>query len=158
MTRPLCSYAALLLACSLSTIGRAQQPADLVLLGGKVVTMDDRQPQAEALAARGDRIVAVGTRREIEPYVGSDTEVIELDGRLSSPASSTAMRTSSAWARRWQAWIFRRPATGRKSCSLSPKQLVVRLKASGLSAAAGTRRNGTRRRSRMSKVIPYMTL
>ena len=60
-------------------------PADLVLLGGRVVTVDDAVPEGEALAVRGDRIAAVGSTGDIERYVGPDTEVIELDGRLAIP-------------------------------------------------------------------------
>ena len=60
-------------------------PADLVLLGGRVVTVDDAVPEGEALAVRGDRIAAVGSAGDIERYVGPDTEVIELDGRLAIP-------------------------------------------------------------------------
>lgn len=60
-------------------------PADLVLLGGRVVTVDDAVPEGEALAVRGDRIAAVGSTGDIERYVGPDTEVIELDGRLAVP-------------------------------------------------------------------------
>lgn len=60
-------------------------PADLVLLGGRVVTVDDAVPEGEALAVRGDRIAAVGATGDIERYVGPDTQVIELDGRLAIP-------------------------------------------------------------------------
>lgn len=60
-------------------------PADLVLLGGRVVTVDDAVPEGEALAVRGDRIAAVGANGDIERYVGPDTEVVELDGRLAIP-------------------------------------------------------------------------
>ncbi len=74
----------LLAGCQLSP-EPAVEPADLVLVGGKIVTVDDSLPQAEALAARGDTIVAVGSRREIEPYVGPATEVIELEGHLAIP-------------------------------------------------------------------------
>lgn len=63
----------------------AEEPADLVLRGGKIVTMDDAQPEAEALAVRGDTIVALGSNQEIEAFVGSATEVIELDGHLAIP-------------------------------------------------------------------------
>jgi predicted amidohydrolase YtcJ len=58
----------------------AGEAADLVLLGGVVYTMDEAQPMAEAVAVRGDRIVAVGTTADIRRHVGSGTEVIELDG------------------------------------------------------------------------------
>ena len=64
--------------------GPAEQ-ADLVLMGGKVVTVDDTLPEAEALAVTGYTITAVGTNEEIAGYVGPSTEVIELDGRLVIP-------------------------------------------------------------------------
>ncbi len=59
--------------------------ADLVLTGGRVVTVDDALPEAEALAVTGYTITAVGTNEEIAGYVGPSTEVVELDGRLVIP-------------------------------------------------------------------------
>jgi len=56
---------ALLLALGfvlLTSVVRGQQsPPDLVMFNGKIFTGNSRQPYAEALAIRGDRIVAVGT-------------------------------------------------------------------------------------------------
>jgi predicted amidohydrolase YtcJ len=63
----------------------APEPADLVLLGGKIVTLDDARPEAGALAARDGLIVAVGDGAEIERYRGPDTRVIDLEGRLAIP-------------------------------------------------------------------------
>ena len=63
----------------------AQKPADLVLTGGKVVTVDSGQPEARALAARGDSIVAVGSEKQIADYIGPETLVIDLNGRLVVP-------------------------------------------------------------------------
>ena len=60
-------------------------PADLVLLGGRVVTVDPDHPEAEAVAVRNGRIAAVGTTAEIEATAGPDTEVIQLEGRLAIP-------------------------------------------------------------------------
>ena len=60
-------------------------PADLVLRGGKVVTMDPDHPQAQALAVSGDTIVAVGSDAEIQPWVGPETQVVDLQGRLAVP-------------------------------------------------------------------------
>jgi predicted amidohydrolase YtcJ len=74
------NFAALLL-CLLP----AAEPADLVLRGGKVVTVDDRLPAAQALAVRGERIVAVGSDEQIAPLVGTQTQVIQLDGKLAIP-------------------------------------------------------------------------
>lgn len=65
--------------------GGVEAPADLVLTNGKLATVDPSQPQAEALAVSGDRIVAVGSAAEIETYVGPATTVIDLGGRLAIP-------------------------------------------------------------------------
>ncbi|CAN5657031.1 amidohydrolase [soil metagenome] len=65
--------------------GPTEEAADLVLRGGRVVTVDSMMPEAQAVAVRGHTIVAVGTDEEIEAYIGSNTEVIELDGRLLIP-------------------------------------------------------------------------
>jgi len=61
------------------------ETADLVLMGGTVVTMDEARPEAEAVAVRSGRIVAVGTDAEVERFVGEGTEVIDLAGRLTIP-------------------------------------------------------------------------
>ena len=62
-----------------------QQPADLVLRNGKVVTVDAARPTAQAIAVRDARIIAVGTTAEINRYVGNSTRVIDLAGRLAVP-------------------------------------------------------------------------
>src|SRR6185369_12554635 len=51
--------------------------ADLVIRG-TVLTVDDRQPTAEAIAVSDGRIVAVGTRADVESWVGSDTQTIDI--------------------------------------------------------------------------------
>ena len=62
-----------------------RQPADLVLTNGKIVTLEEIAPTAEALAVAGDRIVAIGTAKKIKPYVGSSTRVINLQGQTAIP-------------------------------------------------------------------------
>ncbi|MEX2526163.1 MAG: amidohydrolase [Gemmatimonadota bacterium] len=62
-----------------------QEAADLVFLNGRVVTMEEEMSEAQALAVRGHSIQAVGTTAEIQALVGSDTEVVDLDGRLLIP-------------------------------------------------------------------------
>jgi len=62
-----------------------QNSADLVLINGKLLTMDAARPRAEALAAREDKIVAVGSEAEIEPFISSRTRVIDLEGQLACP-------------------------------------------------------------------------
>ena len=62
-----------------------QELADVVLTNGKVVTVDDALPEAQAIAIRGDRIIAVGTNEEITALVGELTSTIDLAGRLALP-------------------------------------------------------------------------
>ncbi len=76
--------AVLLCGCALGCAGPVE-PADLVLMGGKVVTMDEANPVAQAIAVSGYTIEAVGSNRKIQRYVGDYTEVIELEGRLAIP-------------------------------------------------------------------------
>jgi predicted amidohydrolase YtcJ len=54
-----------------------QTPADLILVSAKIWTGDLRNPEAEALAVRGGRIVAIGTDKEVEAFKGSQTKVID---------------------------------------------------------------------------------
>jgi predicted amidohydrolase YtcJ len=59
--------------------------ADLVLLNGKIVTMDEANSKVEALAITADSITALGSKAEIEEYIGELTEVIDLKGKLAIP-------------------------------------------------------------------------
>jgi predicted amidohydrolase YtcJ len=61
------------------------EPADLVLTNGRIVTMEPSAPEAQAVAIRGDRIVAVGNTGAIKPRIGPSTQVIDLRGRLVVP-------------------------------------------------------------------------
>ena len=76
-----------IIALSLFTFACEQpvEPAELVLLNGKILTVDEHKPEAEALATRGDIIVAIGSSSEIRQYVGKETEVIDLEKHLAIP-------------------------------------------------------------------------
>ncbi len=62
-----------------------QAPADLILSNGKIITVDDRFSIAQAIAVRGDRIVAVGTNQDITRLAGPNTRRIDLRGRAVVP-------------------------------------------------------------------------
>ena len=85
LTTVLVAYALLVAGCG-DSYRQASPPVDLVLVGGKVVTVDETIPMAEAVAVGDGRIVAVGSDADIRAMVGPDTRVIELDGRLLIPA------------------------------------------------------------------------
>ena len=74
-----------LTASACTTTGDSEDTADLVLRGGRVVTVDEALPEAQAVAIRGDRILFVGSDSEVEAYTGRETEVIDLAGRLAIP-------------------------------------------------------------------------
>ena len=76
---------ALLAAVACRPAAAQQRPADLVLLHGDVFTVDPQRPRAQAVAVRGDRIVAVGSDTEIQKLAGASTKVIDLRGRLAIP-------------------------------------------------------------------------
>jgi predicted amidohydrolase YtcJ len=60
-------------------------PADIVFTNGTILTLDDAQPEAEAIAIQADRILAVGTDEEVLSHRGPGTLVIDLKGRTLTP-------------------------------------------------------------------------
>lgn len=64
--------------------------ADLVLVGGRVATMDAARSWASAVAVRDGRIVAVGADARMRSMVGSSTRVIDLRGRSVVPGFQDA--------------------------------------------------------------------
>jgi predicted amidohydrolase YtcJ len=85
LVRSACAAALVCIAATLAEVGAQPRPADLVLRGGTIVTVDDARPSAEAIAVSGDTIVAVGSVSDIQPYIGSATKVIDLKGALAVP-------------------------------------------------------------------------
>ena len=60
-------------------------PADIVFKNGNVYTANDKAPQAQAIAVKGDRIVFVGTNTAAQRYVGANTRVVDLHGNTVLP-------------------------------------------------------------------------
>ena len=61
------------------------QPATLVVINAKVVTVETAPAEARAVAIAGDRIVAVGSDDDMKRYVGTGTQVIDAGGQLVIP-------------------------------------------------------------------------
>lgn len=59
--------------------------ANMVLINGKIITVDENYPEAEALAVKGDTVWTVGTSEEIEKLIGDKTQVIDLKGAIAYP-------------------------------------------------------------------------
>jgi predicted amidohydrolase YtcJ len=62
-----------------------QAPVDVALTNGKIITVDERFTIAQAVAVRGDQIVAVGTNEEINRLAGPATRRIDLRGQSVIP-------------------------------------------------------------------------
>lgn len=77
---PLC------VATLLVTVTNAQyQAPDVILIDGRILTVDKADNESTALAITGERISALGTIAEIQSLADSDTEIIDLDGRTVAP-------------------------------------------------------------------------
>lgn len=63
----------------------AQEPADLILTASRIWTADPDRPWAEAVAIRGDRILAVGDPVSVRRHQASHTRMINLPGRFITP-------------------------------------------------------------------------
>lgn len=70
--------------------GSGRSAPDLLLVDGKVFTADTTRPWAEAVAIRGERIVAVGTTAQIRRLAGQATRVIDVGGRVIVPGFDDA--------------------------------------------------------------------
>jgi predicted amidohydrolase YtcJ len=73
-------------SCLLDSCSTKTTPADLVLINGKIVTLDEQRPQAQAIAVKDDKIIKVGSTVEVETLIHSNTRVIDLEGKLAIPA------------------------------------------------------------------------
>jgi len=72
------SAAGAALLCAIASPALAADPADTILVNGKIVTVDQRFTIAQGLAIRGQRIVAVGNNADVLELQGKGTKVIDL--------------------------------------------------------------------------------
>jgi predicted amidohydrolase YtcJ len=78
------------LVLSLAAVTAGAQPAGLVLINGRVYTLDADRPWADGLAIAGDRIAGVGTTAEMRRLAGRGTRIIDLQGAFVSPGFKDA--------------------------------------------------------------------
>jgi predicted amidohydrolase YtcJ len=76
---------------ALVALSNSVPPADLVIRNAKVVTIDKDNPWAQAIAFKGETIIAVTSNKTIEKYIKEDlTEIIDAQGRLVVPGFNDA--------------------------------------------------------------------
>ncbi len=73
------------LAVGLAACGRPAEPADAIYINANVITMNDAQPRAEALAVKDGKVLAVGSRTEVEAHKGPSTRVVDVEGKTIAP-------------------------------------------------------------------------
>jgi len=81
----ICTLLVLGAACSKEDGSANQQSADYVFTGGKVYTVNEEQPSAEAVAVRGNEIVYVGADTGAAAFVGEGTTKFDLGGKMMLP-------------------------------------------------------------------------
>ena len=80
-----CAICIIFFALSIEKSIAQQRTAELVLIGGKIHTVDEARPTAEAIAISKDRILAIGSNESIKPFIGDETRVVDLDGKFVMP-------------------------------------------------------------------------
>ena len=68
----------------------AEHPADLIVTGARIYTVDDSRPTAEAMAVRDGRVLFVGSSRGAEALRGPKTQVVDATGRTIIPGMTDA--------------------------------------------------------------------
>jgi predicted amidohydrolase YtcJ len=80
-----------IITMALSCSGNNKKKADLIIINGKVLTINKDNPAAEAIAVKGEKIIAVGTNRKISRMISEGvTKVIDAGGRLVIPGFNDA--------------------------------------------------------------------
>ena len=59
--------------------------ADVVYMNGRIYTVNETQPWAEAVAIKGDKFIVVGSNADAEAVAGGETRTVDLDGRFAMP-------------------------------------------------------------------------
>jgi len=116
--------------------GSASQPADLILSNGKIITVDERFTIAQAVAVKGDRVVAVGTNQEVGRLAGPATRRIDLRGRSVVPGlidnHMHLLRFGTTWKYevRWDGVETRKEALERlraRTANVKPDEWIYNL-------------------------------
>ena len=85
MTRTLAKTLSISMLAACALHAQATQPADLIVTGGRIYTVDDTRPIAEAFTVKGGKFVFVGSTRDAMMYKGPQTRVLDLHGAAAYP-------------------------------------------------------------------------
>jgi len=85
MSYPYLRMMLLALTLAVGSSAAAQEIADTIYTGGPILTINDAEPNAEAVAVKDGRILAVGALTGLQPYQGDSTQLFDLNGRTMLP-------------------------------------------------------------------------
>ena len=83
-------HAVIVLVCAISLVAQTKPAADVIIRNAHVWTVDPSRPEAEAVAILGDRIVAVGSSEQMDPWRGTNTRVVDAGGKRLLPGFNDA--------------------------------------------------------------------
>ena len=87
---------------------RAAAPtADLVLINGKIITVDAQDSIVEGVAVRGGRIIDTGAAAKISKYIGTETKVIALQGKTVTPGLIDSHAHLPPFGQRENGWFVK---------------------------------------------------
>src|SRR5213082_4201465 len=69
----------------MSGVTAGAETAETSFINGNIYTVDDKQPFAQAIAVKGDRIIFVGANADAEQFRGDKTRIIDLAGKTVTP-------------------------------------------------------------------------
>src|ERR1700694_875275 len=78
------------LACAMSVVAQTGPAADIIIQNAHIWTVDPSRPEAEAVAILGERIVAVGSRQQVDAWRGPHTHVVDAAGKRLLPGFNDA--------------------------------------------------------------------
>jgi len=80
----------LLIICTIIAMATNFAQQKKAFINGSIYTVNEKQPEAEAVLVEGDRIVFVGTNDEVKSRIDNSTEVIDLGGKFMMPGFNDA--------------------------------------------------------------------
>ena len=81
---------AIVLGCALCVFAQTGPAADTIIQNAHIWTVDPSRPEAEAVAILGERIVAVGSRQQVDAWRGPHTSVVDAAGKRLLPGFNDA--------------------------------------------------------------------
>ncbi len=75
----------LLISCFLFIQCTPKEKADFALINGKIFTVDKNDSFVEAIAVKEEKIIAIGSNKKIKKYIGKETHVLDVEGKLVIP-------------------------------------------------------------------------